>query len=96
VQPRRSDEDVDSLRQAFLWGPNWSISWERAELYTCMPQTNVHRLLQKIICLKPHKLQVVNRLINSWDLSLQHTKFLELYFLPRWDQISHLWTRHSA
>jgi hypothetical protein len=26
VQPRRSDEDVDSLRQAFLWGPNWSIS----------------------------------------------------------------------
>jgi hypothetical protein len=58
--PRRSDEDVDHVRQAFMQSLNTSISWVSAQLQIL--QTTVHRIFWNSLCLKLYKLQVVQRL----------------------------------
>jgi hypothetical protein len=59
-QPRICDEDVDHVRQAFVWSPKKSISQAISELQKL--QTSVHRIIQKSLHLKPYKLQVIQKL----------------------------------
>jgi hypothetical protein len=58
-QPWRSGEDLDHVRQAFIQSLKKSITLTSALLQ--LLQMTVHRILQKILCVKPYKLQVVQK-----------------------------------
>jgi hypothetical protein len=51
---------MDRVREDFIRSPKKSISRVSAELQ--MPQATAHRVLWKGLCLKPYKLQVVQKL----------------------------------
>jgi hypothetical protein len=57
-RPRRSDEDVDRVWQAFILGPKKAYP-EQVHSYNATK--TVHKILLKILCLKLYKCQAVKK-----------------------------------
>jgi hypothetical protein len=91
----RSDEDVDCIRQAFIWNTRTSFSQASADLQKL--QMTVHIVLWKSLGLKPHKSQVVQKLAaHGKQLRSQFVAHLCAHILEHCNSLSHLVFTHEA